>query len=117
RVREESDESEAGLLDARSDPVEEGELPQRREHDALVREPLDLVEQRFTTLRIELARLLDEEILHVGIPAPRVHAILHEVVLDSRRRVAVTDGARLHDGGDLLVLPAWEVRRALLRPH
>src|SRR5438094_595869 len=97
RVRKERDEPEPGFLHTRPDTVEEAELPQRREHHALVREPLDLLQLRFAPLRVELTRLLDEEIFHVRMTSPRVEPVLHEVVLHARGRVAVTAGARVHE--------------------
>src|SRR6266850_4531494 len=57
RVRMERDEPEPRLLDARADAVQEAQLPQRRRHDPLVGQALDLVQQRFAALEVELAGL------------------------------------------------------------
>ena len=75
------------------------------------------MQERFATLGIELARLLDEEVVDVRIAARGIDAVAHEVVLDARGRVAMATGARLLDRGDLLVLPAREERRPFHRPH
>src|SRR5215471_19967276 len=98
-VRMIRDESEAGLFNARTNRVQEAELPERREHDALVGETLDLVEQHLATLGIQLARLLHEEVVHVRIATPGVETLLDVVVLDARRRVAHPAGAGLQEPG------------------
>src|SRR5262249_11354214 len=69
RIREQRDEAQARLLDARTDPVQEAQLPERRVQHAVVGQALDLLEQGLAPLGIELARLLDEEIVHVGVAA------------------------------------------------
>src|SRR6187431_135004 len=93
RVRVIRDQPEARLLDARPDRVQEAELPQGRVHHPLVRELLELVEERLPALRIQLAGLLRGEIFHVGMAAPRVRAVLREVVLDTGGGVAEATGA------------------------
>src|SRR5262245_66347634 len=75
------------------------------------------MQQRFTALGIELAGLLDEEVVHVGVAAVRVQTILDEVVLKPGGRIALAARARVHDRRDLLVLPVAEERRALHRPE
>src|SRR5215475_13145050 len=82
RVREERDQAESRFLDAGADAIQEAQLPQRSEHDALVGQSLDLMQQRFTTLGIELAGLLDEEVVHVGVATVRVQTVLDEVGLN-----------------------------------
>src|SRR5215510_10233041 len=96
-VRMIRDQPEAGLFDARSNRVQEAELPERREHDALVSQTLDLVEQHLATLGIQLPRLLHEKIVHVRIATPGVESLLDVVVLDARRRVAHAAGAGLQE--------------------
>src|SRR5437588_614869 len=53
-VRKRRDELEAAFLHAGSDAPDEAILPNRREHDALEEDPLDLVQQLFALLAIEL---------------------------------------------------------------
>jgi hypothetical protein len=48
----EGDEAEPGFLHARSDGIQEAELPERRVHDALVGQALDLVEDRLAALGV-----------------------------------------------------------------
>src|SRR5262245_22903056 len=116
-VRMIRDEPETGLFHARSNRVQEAELPERREHDALVGQTLDLVEQRLATLGIEFPRLLHEEIFHVRVATPGVEAFLDVVVLDTCRGVAHAAGAGLEEPGDLLVLPLRQESGTLHRTH
>ena len=90
----ERDESEPGFLDPRAHAVQEPQLPERRRHDALVGQLLDLVQQRFAALGIELAGLLDEEVVHVGIAAEGVEPVPEQVVLDPGGGVALPARAR-----------------------
>src|SRR5215831_12900859 len=111
------DEADARLLHARPDGVEKAEFPERRREDALVGEALDLLEDRLAALRIQLAPLLDEEVVHVRITAPGVQAVADHVVLDAGGGVAVAARAGLKQPADLLFLPLGEERGALHRPE
>src|SRR5207244_1501685 len=85
------------------------------EQHALVRELLDAVEQRLALAAIELARLLLEQVVDVGMAAGRVRPAGDEVVLDARGGVAVAARAAEQEVLQLLVLPRGEIRGPLDR--
>ena len=64
-VREPRDPAKPRLADARSDPVEKGQLPDRSKDRALVHQLLHLVQDRLPLLVVELNRLL---LLKLGVP-------------------------------------------------
>src|SRR5437667_4163633 len=76
-------QADPGLLDARADPVQRGRLEDPPVHDALVHEPLDLVQERLTLLAVALRRLLPEQVVDVGISAGRIGRGADDEVLDS----------------------------------
>src|ERR1700731_4677208 len=65
-VGEARDQAEAGLADPRSMTVDEGELPDRRVHRALVDDLLHLLEDRAALLLVELGALLLEHLVEIG---------------------------------------------------
>src|SRR2546430_12174912 len=69
RVRVAGNAAEPGLLGPRSDAVQECELPDRDEHDALVDELLDPVQEGLALLPVELRPLLPEEPVDVRVAA------------------------------------------------
>src|SRR5947208_12181386 len=62
-------QADRGLLHSRTDTMEDGGLEDRAEHDTLVHEALDPVQEGLALLAVALLRLLPEEIVDVGIPA------------------------------------------------
>src|SRR5712692_9947248 len=66
-VRVPRDEGEARLCHARPVAVEEGQLPDGREHRLVVDELLDAMEDRLPLFRVDLARLFLDEPLAVWI--------------------------------------------------
>src|SRR5262245_2480714 len=86
---EERVEADGGLLDARADAVERRRLEDRRVHDALVDEPLDLVQQRLAALPVALLRLLEEKVVDVGVAAVGIRRARDHEGLEPRRRVTL----------------------------
>ena len=70
--------------------MEDGGLEDRAEHDTLVYEALDPVQQGLPLLAVALLRLLLEEIVDVGIAAGGVR---RAVTTKDSRRTAVLPGA------------------------
>src|SRR4029453_19207532 len=66
---------------------------------------------------IDLAGLLNGEVVDVRVAAERVDTVPDEIVLHPAPGVPLPAGARLQDSGDLLVLPGAEEGRALHRPE
>src|SRR5215472_4278157 len=66
-VWEAGDQPEARLADARSDAVNEGELPDRRVDRPLAHNSLHFVQDRLTLSAVELDRLLLIELVEIGI--------------------------------------------------
>src|SRR5437879_886177 len=62
-------QADGGLLDPRADSVQGGGVEDGAEHDAVVHQALDPMQQRLTLLAVALVRLLLEEIVDVGISA------------------------------------------------
>ena len=95
------DEAEAGLRHARSDAIEEAELPDRGVHGLVVHELLDLLEDRLP-FRTDPARLLLDEPLDVRVGPVGVDAGGGHEGVDTRRRVAEGPAADLDDVRELL---------------
>src|SRR5262245_22917264 len=68
------EETEPGFFHARPDAVEEGEVPDRREHRPLMDDLLDPVEDHLALRAIQLRGLLTEEAVDVGVASVRVRA-------------------------------------------
>src|SRR5262245_929253 len=88
RVGMAGDQAQAGLGDARPDAVDERQLPDRRIDVPLLHELLNLMQDRFALLGVELGRLLFEEGIDIGIVAVDIGATLHHERLQPRRRIA-----------------------------
>src|SRR2546426_12274211 len=69
RVGMARDQPKTGLGHAGAMPVEEAQLPDRREHDLVVHELLELEEDRLAALGVQLDRLLAVEALDVRVAA------------------------------------------------
>src|SRR5690242_4143319 len=82
------------LGDARPDAVQGAQVHDRREHHAVDRELLDLVQQRLALRGVALRRLLAEKLVDVGISAVGVAALGLDEGLDAARRVAGVAGRR-----------------------
>ena len=107
------DEREAGLRHARPVAVEEGQLPDGREHRLVVDELLDAMEGRLPPLRVDLARLLLDEPLDVGIGAVGKGAACGHEGVDARGGVARRPGRRLDDVLQLLLAVVRDERHPL----
>src|SRR3989454_5853545 len=117
RVRVVGDQGEGRLVNLRPHTPNESVFPDRGEHDAIVEDPLDLMEQRLALLAVELSRLLLEEVFDFGEDAVRVPAAPRRQQLDSSRRVAARARSAQHDTPELLLPPARKEGGALQRPH
>src|SRR5712691_12825001 len=102
-VRVPRDEGEARLCHARPVAVEEGQLPDGCEHRLVVDELLDAMEDRLPLLRVDLARLLLDEPLDVGIGAVGEGAARGHEGVDAGGGVARGPARRLDDVLQLLV--------------
>src|SRR5213594_535150 len=117
RVRVVGDQGEGWLVNLRPDTPNESVFPDRSEHDAIVEDPLDLMEQRLALLAVELSRLLLKEVFDFGEDAVCVPAGPRREQLDSSRRVAAGARSAQHDTAELLLPPARKEGGALQRPH
>src|SRR3989454_842046 len=117
RVRVVGDQGEGRLVNLRPHTPNESVFPDPGEHDAIVEDPLDLMEQRLALLAVELSRLLLEEVFDFGEDAVRVPAAPRRQQLDSSRRVAARARSAQHDTAELLLPPARKEGGALQRPH
>src|SRR3989441_1438729 len=111
------DERQARLLHAWPVAIDEGELPDRRDHRLVVHELLDPLERRLAPLPVHLARLLAEEPVDVRVAAVDVGATGGDERLEAGRRVPEGPGAALDDVPELLLPVLGEERRALERPE
>src|SRR5581483_4823562 len=111
------DQHERRLLDARPDATRPHVLEDRRDADALVHQPLDLVEQQLALAAIELVRLLLVERVDVRVAAVGIGAVARNDLRHARGGVAI-QRARAHaDAAQLLRRDRREERRALHGPH
>src|SRR5437660_11473882 len=111
------DQSGAGDLDARGDAPDEALLEDRRHQRLIGDDLLDLMEQGFALLSIELLGLLLEEVVDLGQRAVRIEAALGEERLEPRRRVAGRAGRADQEPLQLLLVPGGHERRALHCAH
>src|SRR5262245_26268633 len=93
--------------------VDEAELPDGTVHGLLEHELLDAVQGRLTALAIELAGLLVEEPVDVGVAPVDVRATAHGEHLEPRRRVPEGAADTVGQILQLLFLIGLEERRAL----
>src|SRR5712692_1334113 len=98
------DEPEPRLRDARTVPLQEGQLPDRQIHGLLVDQLLDAMQDRFALLPVELARLLSEEAVDVLIAPVRVEAARDRERLDPGGRVSKNTAQAVDDVLQLLLL-------------
>src|SRR2546425_7235370 len=116
RERPASDETEARLRHPRTGRVDEAELPDWRVDGLLVHELLDVVEHRLAPLPVELAGLLSEEPVDVGIAAVDVGTTGGDEGLEADRRVPEGAADAVDDVLQLLLLVRLEEARPLERP-
>src|SRR5438034_3300839 len=109
------DEAEPRLLHTWADPLQEGELPDGKDHGLLVDQLLDAMEERLALLRIELARLLLEEPVDVGISPVGVGAARDDERLHAGGGVAEDAAQPVDEVLELLVLIRLEEPRPLER--
>ena len=62
------DKPQPGFLHSWPNRVQEAQFPERRVHDPLVGQALDLVEKGLAALWVDLPGLLDEEVVDVWLP-------------------------------------------------
>src|SRR5437867_871078 len=117
RVGVARNQPKAGLGHAGAVPVEEAQLPDRREHGLVVHELLELVEDHLAALGVQLGRLLAEEAFDVRVTAIAVEAVGRHEGLDPSRGVASGSAPALDEVSELLVLELAEERRPLERTH
>ena len=86
-----------------------------KHHDLLVDQLLDAMEERLALLRVQLARLLPEEPVDVGVSAVGEGAARDRERLDPGGRVAEDAAQAVDDVLELLLLVRLEERRALER--
>src|SRR5690349_15055771 len=93
-------QADARLFDSRADAVQSSRLENAAEHDPLIHQALDLVQERLALFPVALLRLLPEQIVDVGIAAGRVGGAADSEILDARR-----GGARRRRDRDEDALP------------
>src|SRR6266446_546296 len=103
--------------DAGADAHQDAEVHDRREHRPVDRELLNLVQERFALLGVALARLLQEQIVDVGIAAVGVGALGLDERLHPARGVAGVPHRGEEEPAELLLLPVGVEGRALGRAH
>src|SRR5207249_8955718 len=110
-----AEKTEPGLLHPWSDAVEEGEVPDRREHRPLVDELLYSVENHLTLRPIQLGGLLPEEAIDVGVAPIGVGAAGDGEGFEPRRSVPRRTDEQVNEVLVSLFRDALEERRALER--
>src|SRR5262249_714285 len=111
------DETEARLRHARAGGVDEAELPDRRVDGFVVDELLDPVERRLAPLTVELAGLLSDEPVDIGIAAVDVGTAGGDERLEADRRIPEGAADAVDEILELLLLIRLEEARPLERPH
>src|SRR3989441_6211327 len=104
RPRIVGDEAEPRFRDARTHSLQEGQLPDRKDHGLVVDQLLDAMEKRLSLLRVELTRLLLEEPVDVGVPPVGVGAARDHERLQPGGRVAEDAAQPVDDVLELLLL-------------
>src|SRR5207249_901227 len=110
-----AEKTEPGLLHPWPDAVEEGEVPDRREHRPLVDELLYSVENHLTLRPIQLGGLLPEEAIDVGVAPIGVGAAGDGEGFEPRRSVPRRTDEQVNEVLVSLFRDALEERRALER--
>src|SRR6267142_3176519 len=93
------------LLHPRTNTMEDGGLEDRAEHDTLLHEALDLMQQRLALLAVALSRLLLEEVVDVGIAPGGVRRAADHEGLEAHRRAPRRCRGRRDDPAQLLRPP------------
>src|SRR5580704_19138175 len=96
-IGEIGDQTETRFTNPRPNAVDEGELPDRRDGRLFINQLLDFSECLAALLRVELDRLLLEQLIDVGIAAVRIGAAPDDERREPRRRVAEGAAAALDD--------------------
>src|SRR5262249_38923254 len=110
-------QTDSWLFDPWSHPVQGGWFEDRCVHDALMHQPLDLMEQRLPTLAVALTRLLHEQVVEVRVSAIGIRGPADDEGLDPRRGVAQGPRGIGDEPLQLLRPPDVEKGRPLQRPH
>src|SRR5712692_2120807 len=110
-------QADPGLLDPRADSVQGGGVEDRTEHDALVDEALDPVQERLTLLAVALLRLLLEQVVDLGIPSRGVRRAADDEGFEAHGGVARLRRDRYEDAAELLRAPRLHERRPLHAAH
>src|SRR5438552_9350031 len=105
------DEAEPRFRDARTHSLQEGQLPDRKDHGLDVDQLLDAMEKRLALLRVELTRLLLEEPVDVGVPPVGVGAARDHERLQPGGRVAKDAAQSVDNVLELLLLIRLEEPR------
>src|SRR5713226_9511132 len=117
RVAVAGDQAKPGLAHPRAGAVDEGLSPNRRVDCPLVHELLDLVQRRCAPRAIELARLLLEQRVDVGIAAVDIGASLDDESFKPGGGVAERAALALDEVLEALLRIALEEGRPLERPE
>src|SRR5918997_1514480 len=117
RVGETGDQPEPRFADPWPDSVDEGELPDRREHRALVDNLLNFVQYRLAFTAIQLDGLLPIQLVDIGVGAVGKNAVLHDMRLDAGGSVAERSWAGLDQILELFLAEAFDKAGALDRPQ
>src|SRR5256712_9878508 len=115
RPRIVGDKAEPRFLDARTHSLQEGQLPDRKDHGLVVDQLLDALEKRRSLLRVELTRLLLAEPVDGGVPPVGVGAARDHERLQPGGRVAEDAAQPVDDVLELLLLIRLEEPRPLER--
>src|SRR5438128_4174578 len=115
RPRVVGDEAEPRFRHARTHSLQEGQLPDRKDHGLVVDQLLDAMEERLSLLRVKLTRLLLEEPVDVGVPPVGVGAARDHERLQPGGRVAEDAAQPVDEVLELLVLIRLEEPRPLER--
>src|SRR5262245_51995988 len=111
------EESQARLLHARADTMEEAEIPDGREHRPFVHELLHPVQDRLALGPVQLRRLLPEQAIDVGVPAVGVGAARDRIGLQPGRGVPRVAGEEVGHVPVLLLGHPLEDGRTLQGPQ
>ena len=115
-VRETGDQAEARFSDAWADPVDKGELPDRRIDRPFVNGLLHLVQDCLAFPVVELDRLLLVQIVEIGVIAVDEDPALDDMRFEPGGGVAERAGAGLNDVFEGLLGEPFDEGGALDRP-
>src|SRR6266404_1688539 len=112
-IRVVGNEGETRFRHPRAVPVDERQLPDRRDHGLLVDELLDAVQDRLPPLPVELARLLLYEALDVRVASVGERAAGRHEGVEPGRRVPEGAARGLDDVLELLLAVLQDERHPL----